>query len=96
MAIVVEEKRNPGSIINFLIWIAVLATAGASVYYIFFKNPELVEFTASSSFKNLQQLSKISINPQELINNAEFQALKRYVTVTPPQNFGRSNPFLSF
>ncbi len=96
MAIVVEEKRNSGSIINFLIWIAVLATVGASVYYIFFKNPVLVEFTASPSFKNVQQLSKISINPQELLNNAEFQALKQYVTLTPPQNLGRSNPFLGF
>ncbi len=96
MAIVVEEKRNRGGIVNFLIWIAILATVGASVYYIFFKNPELVEFTASSSFKNVQQLSKISINPQELLNNAKFQALKQYVTLTPPQNLGRSNPFIGF
>ncbi|MBI4085655.1 MAG: hypothetical protein HY433_00175 [Candidatus Liptonbacteria bacterium] len=96
MAIIVEEKRNSGSIVNFLTWIAVLAITAASVYYIFFKNPELVEFTASPSFKNVQQLSKININPQELLDNAAFQALKQYVTLTPPQNLGRSNPFLGF
>ena len=96
MAIVIEEKKNPSSIVNVLIWIAVLATAGATVYYVFFKNPELVEFTASSSFKNVQQLSKITIDSQALLNNAQFQALKQYVTLTPPQNLGRSNPFLGF
>jgi len=96
MAIIVEEKRNSGNIVNFLTWIAVLAITVASVYYIFFKNPELVEFTASSSFKNVQELSKITIDPQELLNNAAFQALKQYVTLTPPQNLGRSNPFLGF
>ena len=96
MAIVVEEKKGRVGIVNFLIWIGVVATIGVSVYYIFFKNPALVEFTASPSFKNVQQLSRISINPQELLNNAEFQALKQYVTLTPLQNLGRSNPFLGF
>lgn len=96
MAIVVEEKRNRGSLINLLIWIIVLAVISVSVYYIFFKNPDLVEFTASSSFKNIQQLSKITVDPQGLVGNPQFQALKQYVTMTPPQNLGRSNPFLSF
>lgn len=96
MAIIVEEKRNRGGLVNFLIWIVILAVIAASVYYIFFKNPDLIEFTASPSFRNLQQLSQISINPGELINNPQFQTLKQYVTVTPSQSIGRSNPFVSF
>ncbi len=94
MAIVIEEKRNSSGIINFLIWLVILGIIGASVYYIFFKNPELVEFTAAPSFKDVQQLSKITLNPGDSINNPAFQALKQYITVTTPENPGRSNPFM--
>ena len=96
MAIVIEEKRNQGGLTAFLIWLVVLGVVAATVYFVFFKNPGLVEFTGSSSFKNVQQLSKISIKPDQLLNNPRFQALKQYVTVSPPQNPGRSNPFLGF
>lgn len=96
MAIVVEEKRNQGGFAAFFIWLVALGIVAASVYFIFFKNPELIEFTGSPSFKNVQQLSKISINPDQLLSNPSFQALKSYVTVNPPQHIGKSNPFLGF
>lgn len=96
MAIIVEEKTNGGGLMTFLVWLAILVIIVASVYYVFFKQPQLVEFASSESFKNIQQLSKISINSDQLINNPQFQLLKQYVTVSPPENVGRSNPFLGF
>lgn len=98
MAIIIEEKTNGNGIVTFLIWLAILGIITASAYYVFFKKPELVEFSASPplTFNNIQQLSKISINSDQLINNPQFQALKQYVTVPSPENVGRSNPFLGF
>lgn len=96
MAIFVEEKSDSGVVVNIVIWITILVIISASVYYIFFKQPQLVEFTASQSFQNIQQLSKISINSDKLINNQVFQTLKPYITVAQPDNLGKDNPFLGF
>lgn len=98
MAIIIEEKTNGSGIITFLIWLAILGIIAASAYYVFFKKPELVEFNASSNFKNIQQLSKISINSDQLINNPQFQALKQYITVPSLESISinRPNPFLGF
>ncbi|MDO8664523.1 MAG: hypothetical protein Q7K44_03215 [Candidatus Liptonbacteria bacterium] len=96
MAIIIEEKTNGSGIVTFLIWLVILGIIAASAYYVFFKKPELVEFSASSNFKNIEQLSKISINSDQLINNPQFQLLKQYVTVSFPENIGRPNPFLGF
>jgi len=94
MAIFIEEKTDSGAVVNVVIWLTILAIISASIYYIFFKKPQLVEFTASASFKNIEQLSKISINSDKLINNQTFQTLKPYITVAEPDNFGNANPFL--
>ncbi|HUX36105.1 MAG TPA: hypothetical protein VMV71_03675 [Candidatus Paceibacterota bacterium] len=96
MAIFVEEKSDSGVVVNIIIWIAILVIISVSIYYIFFNQPQLVEFTGSQSFQNIQQLSKISINSDKLINNQAFQALKPYITVAQPDNLGKSNPFLGF
>ncbi len=96
MAILVEEKADSGAVVNIVIWIMILAIISASVYYIFFKQPQLVEFAGSSSLKDIQQLSKISINSDKLINDRAFQTLKSYITVSQPDNLGRDNPFLGF
>ncbi len=96
MAIVFEEKTNTGAITTFIVWVIILGVIAASVYYVFFKEPQLVEFTSSASFKNIQQLSKITINSAELVNNPQFAALKQYITVSPLEGAGKSNPFLGF
>ncbi len=96
MAIIIEEKTNGNGLVNFISWLVILAIIGAGVYYIFFKQPEFVEFTVSTSFKNIQQLSQISINSDQLTNNEQFKSLKPYITIPSPQNIGRTNPFLGF
>lgn len=97
MAIIVEEKRSGmQGLVNALVWVVILGVVIAGVYYIFFKNPELVEYSTVTSFQNVQQLSKIVIHPDEWNNNPQLQALKQYTTTVAPQNVGRSNPFLGF
>ncbi|MBI4085375.1 MAG: hypothetical protein HY432_02640 [Candidatus Liptonbacteria bacterium] len=96
MAIIIEEKRDSGILASLLIWIITLGIITTSVYYIFFKKPELVEFTASPSLNNIQELAKISINSDKLINDSVFQSLEKYIDAPEPKNIGRTNPFLGF
>lgn len=93
---IIEEKGNNNALIDFLVWIAILIIIGSGIYYIFFKKPELIQFTASSSFKDVQQLSKINISSDQLINSPQFQALKQHITAVEPKDIGRTNPFLGF
>lgn len=96
MAILVEEKKEDSGIFNIVVWVVILTIILAAVYYIFFKQPQLVEFTVSPSFQNIQQLSQINIGSDKLVNNTTFQTLKQYITVAQPENIGRPNPFLGF
>jgi hypothetical protein len=97
MAIVVEEGQKKSSgIVSFLMWLLIIGVVVAAAYYIFFKRPELVPVAVPASFQNTAALSKIKLNPDAVVNNPSFQALKSYIgTLTPPTG-GRANPFLGF
>lgn len=96
MAIVVHEQRSGVNIVRILIWLMILSVIGAVFYYIFFKKPALVEIVAPPNFQNTQELSKINLDPESVINTPAFQSLKQYITLPSPSNFGRPNPFLPF
>ena len=97
MAIVVEERKNPaGGIVNFLIWLFILGSVASAVYYIFFASPELVEVVAPHGFQATEQVAKIELNPQEVLDDPRFQALQQRVTPPSLGAFGRPNPFLGF
>ncbi len=95
MAIIINEEQSSGSgLMGIIVWIVILAVVGGAAYYIFFKNAEFVETITPSSFQNTAQLAQIRLNPDEVINNPKFQALRPYVTPVSPQRQGRQNPFL--
>ncbi len=97
MAIILqEEKREGSSLMSIIVWLGILASIGAAVYYIFFKNAELVETIVPSTFENTAELARIRLNPDEVIGNPKFQALKPYITPVATKNAGRTNPFSGF
>lgn len=96
MAIIVEEGKNKTGVVSFLIWILILGLITAAVYYVFFKNPDIVGVLTPAGFQNTAALSKINLKPEEIINSAQFQSLKQYVSLPTIQNAGRANPFLGF
>ncbi len=93
MAIIVEEEKTKVNILKIVMWVALLAIIGVAVYYIFFAEPQLVEFAVPPAFLNINPLATVSLNPDEVINGQAFQALKPYVTPPTPGNSGRPNPF---
>ncbi|MBU6500334.1 MAG: hypothetical protein KGJ89_00695 [Patescibacteria group bacterium] len=94
MAIVLEEEKNKTNIVSIITWLAVLGIIVAAVYYIFFNQPQLVEVAAPANFQNVDPLSKIKLNPEDVINSQSFQSLKQYVAPPVPGNAGRDNPFV--
>lgn len=95
MSIVVEEEKGGVGMGKIIAWIIILVIIGASAYYVFFAKPELIEITAPSNFKIINPLAKINLNPEEVVNSPDFQALKQYIGVPVAGNTGRANPFLA-
>lgn len=96
MAIVVEAEARRTNFVRFFIWLVILGVIIAAVYYIFFKTPELVEVVVPPTFRNTEELSRISLNPESVVQSPTFNALRPYVTPLVPPPPGRPNPFLAF
>lgn len=95
MAIVIEEEKKSGSgIVTLFLWVILIGAILAGAYYIFFKQPELLEVAMPADFKNTEQISKIELKPEELLNNAQFKSLKAHIPIPLTPSTGRPNPFL--
>lgn len=81
---------------SIVVWIVILAVIGFAVYYVFFKNPEIVATKTPTGFENTAQLSKIQLDPNQVLSSPEFQGLRPYVPPLVPKSAGRANPFLGF
>jgi hypothetical protein len=94
MAIVVEEQRNAGAtgLVSLFLWLALLVACGVGLYYVFFKQPDLVPIAANANFKTTEQIAKISLHPEVVVG--KIQAFQSYVTIVPPTAAPRTNPFL--
>lgn len=97
MAIVVEEDRSrTGGLIVVLVWLVIFGVIAAGTYYVFFKKPELIELKVPATFEDTARLSKITLTPEEIVNNPVFSVLKPYVSLPEPAAVGRENPFAPF
>ena len=96
MAIVIqEEQQSTSGIMIVVIWGVILLVIGVAVYYVFFKNPEIVATKTPSNFENTEQISKIKLDPNEVLSDPKFQALKAHVSPIVLPSVGRVNPFLN-
>lgn len=95
MAIVIEEQgKRPGGLVGILLWCAVTIAIGAALYYIFFKEPAIVEIVLPAGFERIEELSGITLDPEGVLTRPEFQALREHVKAELPGETGRANPFL--
>lgn len=96
MAIVIEEGRRPINVIRLMTWLVIVGLIIAAVYYIFFKQPTLVEITAPASIRNVEDISKLTFSPDTVTGSPLFNGLTQYVTPPQPVDVGRPNPFIPF
>jgi flagellar basal body-associated protein FliL len=95
MAIVVESRKNRGGIVAVVIWFVLIIVVAAGAYYVFFKKPELIPVSPPPGFEEAQKVSKIRLNPEEVLDNPKFKSLRSYITPSRATVFGKVNPFSS-
>lgn len=98
MAIVVEEEKKNTNTLAVFGWLVVIAVIVIAIYYIFFVTPPPAVIVPNGALENLGSVSSVTANPQNVVNSAEFQALKQYIsepTSTGPVPMGRPNPFVA-
>jgi len=98
MAIVIEEEKKSSNLLAILGWIVVLGIVVLAVYYIFFVEPPSAVILPTGTLQSVGSLPVASVNPEDVVNNAEFQALQQYVsepTSTGPAPVGRQDPFIA-
>jgi hypothetical protein len=100
MAIIVDEERKPTHIFAIVAWLGFLIVVSVAVYYIFFAVPQAAVLPTTGGLSTLAPLASTTIQPQDVINSAAFQAILKGTTIQPPSasgpaTKGRQNPFLS-
>ncbi|MBI3589193.1 MAG: hypothetical protein HY093_02145 [Candidatus Liptonbacteria bacterium] len=100
MAIVVEEDKKGPSLMSIGIWVALIVVIGYATYYVFFKEPEVVDvfIPTDSAFENIGRLSKINRLDPDILKSPAFKSISNgsYITVPSAGRSGRVNPFSPF
>ncbi|MFH0712537.1 MAG: hypothetical protein V2A55_01635 [Candidatus Jorgensenbacteria bacterium] len=96
MAIIVEEGKKPVNWIAILTTLIIVVVIFVGAYFLFFKKPELIEIVAPSDLQGVSEISKISFNPDGVLNAPTFKLLRQYGTTPEPPTPGRNNPFRPF
>lgn len=96
MAIIVEEPKAPknwGLIIGI---VAVVVVIFSGFYFLFFKQPVLIEMVIPAPIQETESLAKITFDPTSIQNNEVFKTLRQYAASTTVGELGRPNPFLPY
>jgi len=96
MAIVVEEGKNKVNSLKILSWIVIIVVIFFGTYYIFFRQPEVIDIVTPSGFEDTSRISRIVLDPETIENDSVFKSLKSYITVPESGESGRANPFTPF
>lgn len=94
MAILVEEEKKSVNWVGILTALVIVGILFAGGYYVFFKDPGVIEgITAPKELQNITQLSKTNIDPNKIIQSAEFKNLRDLADPLNLPSAGRANPF---
>ncbi|MBI4034268.1 MAG: hypothetical protein HY378_01830 [Candidatus Brennerbacteria bacterium] len=96
MAIVVEEEKKRINWVAILTAIVIVGVLFSGAYVLFFKKPELIEIVAPGGLEGVSEISKLSFNPEGVLNSPTFRLLRQYGTATVTSTPGRVNPFRPF
>jgi len=94
MAIVIEEEKRRINWFAIGVIILIIATIIIATYYLFFAPVPFIEKVAPSRLQSLQELSRIRLEPETIINSSNFQILRQYVNPIEIGPVGKNNPFV--
>ncbi len=93
MAIIVEEEKRKTNWTVVGTVAVVLAIVFVGGYYLFFKNPELIEMAAPDNLQRLNELSQAKFEPNAVVDSPAFKALRDFTSSLTLPPAGRANPF---
>lgn len=96
MALVVEEEKKPTNWVAIASIAVVIIILFAGSYLLFFKKPELIDVVSPGSLSDLNKISKITFNPEEVVSDPVFKSLRQFGGSVSTLMPGRSNPFKPF
>lgn len=93
MAIVVEQEKKKVNWITALSVAVFLAVVFFGGYYLFFKQPELIDVVAPAELERLRAISSVRFDPREVVDSPAFQGLRPFAGTVPTPLTGKANPF---
>lgn len=96
MAILLQQqkrKTNWFAVFVFLFLIAVIFGGG---YFLFFAPTPGIDIIIPASLGTAEKISKVHIDPAQIINDPMLKNLRHYGTAPSAGNVGRKNPFMGF
>ena len=98
MAIFIEEENKGGSKwFGFGVMFIVLVIIGASVYYLFFVQPELINTAVPIKLQSINDILQLTqFKPTDVLNGSFYKSLKQVVPPPSPPPAGNASPFNVF
>lgn len=99
MAIVVEEERSyQVNWLSIITWIVIGGIVVSALYYVFFKNPTIVEQALPMDIRETQEVAKMRLDPERVFSHEVYRSLskERFIpqVVSSTTTTRRGNPFL--
>ena len=94
MAIIIEEEKREINWYALIVAVVIIAIISMSVYFLFFIKPELAEVVVPSRLKELPEIVKIELNPNDVFENPFVKNnLNNYVEPVISEGAYNANPF---
>jgi hypothetical protein len=93
MAIVIEQEKKKVNWITILSLAVFLFAIFFGGYYLFFKQPELIDVVAPAELERLRAISEVRFDPRDVVDSPSFQALRDFSGTLPALRPGKANPF---
>ena len=94
MAIIIEEEKREINWYALIVAVVIIAIISMSVYFLFFIKPELAEVVVPSRLKELPEIVKIELNPNDVFENPFVKNnLNNYVEPVISEGAYNPNPF---
>jgi hypothetical protein len=96
MAIVIPKQSAGGGLSKIIMFVAIIGILLLAMYFLFFAPTPAFDYIAPQSLQQAAQLSQFDMDPDTVLDSAEFRSLRKINGLPTGGTFGRTNPFLSF
>jgi len=96
MAILIEEEKKSINWVSIIAVGIIILLVFIGAYYVFFKDPGVIDQIVPRDLQNVSQLTKTNIDPTEVVNLPTFKLLQDFAAPLSLPSAGRDDPFKPF